>query len=237
MAALTLASCTQTVEGPYPVETFKTPKGSKVSVYLISHGSIAISTKDYSIQIDPVMAYKGGTLDYSCFPKADAIFISHEHGDHLDPAAIEALSKEGTLIYANAASIDKLGKGEAMANGESVKLTNKISVQAVPAYNIGKAFHPQGNGNGYVVDIEGLRIYVSGDTEDIEELSDLKDIDIAFLSANLPFTMTVDQCVNAAKIINPAVLFPYHLGETDMNEIKDKLEGSGIDVRLNEVLR
>ena len=121
-----------------------------------------------------------------------------------------------------------------MANGDKLQLAD-VSVEAVPAYNstVGREqFHPKGRDNGYILTIDGLRIYIAGDTEDIPEMAQIKDIDIAFLPCNQPYTMTPDQLVRAAKVIKPKVLFPYHYGQTDLSSIPAQLEGTGIDVRI-----
>ena len=114
-------------------------------------------------------------------------------------------------------------------------MVNEIALEAVPAYNTTEGhlqFHPKGRDNGYILTLDGLRIYIAGDTEDIPEMSDIKDIDIAFLPCNQPYTMTPEQLVRAAKVIKPKVLFPYHYGNTDVSTIPAKLEGEGIDVRI-----
>jgi L-ascorbate metabolism protein UlaG (beta-lactamase superfamily) len=124
-----------------------------------------------------------------------------------------------------------------MHNGDSVRMGPNIMLWAVPAYNITpgrEQFHPKGRDNGYVLSLDGLRIYIAGDTEDIPEMEQLKDIDIAFLPCNQPYTMTVDQLVRAAKIIKPKVLFPYHYSDTPINQVLMKLVGSGIDVRIRD---
>ncbi len=122
-----------------------------------------------------------------------------------------------------------------MENGDKLTLANDITLEAVPAYNITEGhlqFHPKGRDNGYILTLDGLRIYIAGDTEDIPEMGDLKDagIDIAFLPCNQPYTMTPEQLVNAAKMIKPKVLFPYHYGDTDISGIPTQLPG--IDVRI-----
>lgn len=221
---------------PLPnTEVFKAPEGGKVTITMISHGSIEISYKDCEIQVDPV----GSAIDYSAAPKADLVLITHEHGDHLDPYAVTAITKEGTTVICNAASASQLEGAQIMANGDT-KTVGDVVVTACPAYNISEGrtrFHPQGNGNAYLLTVGGLKIYVGGDTEDIPELAQLQGVDIAFLPVNQPYTMTVEQCISAALAMNPKVLIPYHLGDTDMQAIKDGLEGSGIDVRLHETLR
>lgn len=240
LLAASIAACSQ-ADSLYPVAEFSTPAGAPVSVSMIHHGSIALSYKGFNIQVDPVMKMGGGTIDYSGFSKADLILVTHEHGDHLDPDAIAALSKADTRVLLNPASRDKLGSGEAVANGDTLKV-GSVGVIAVPAYNITEdhlQFHPKGNGNGYILDFDGLRIYVSGDTEDIDEMASFGPVDVAFLSANQPYTMTTTQCIEAAMTIHPKVLVPYHLSDTDMQEIKNVLDSndSGIEVLLFEELR
>lgn len=156
--------------------------------------------------------------------------------DHLDAEAIAALTKEGTCLLMNQRSRDQYGSGEVIGNGEKKQLTDAILLEAVPAYNSTEGrenFHPKGNGNGYVLTIDGLRIYIAGDTEDIPEMAALKDIDVAFLPVNQPFTMTVEQCVAAAKAIQPKVLIPYHFSNTDLSTLPELLPG--IDVRLRQM--
>ena len=120
-----------------------------------------------------------------------------------------------------------------MKNGDKIQLADDFTVEAVPAYNKTEGrtqFHPKGRDNGYILTIDGLRIYIAGDTEDIPEMEAIKDIDIAFLPCNQPYTMTPEQLVNAAKTINPKVVFPYHYGQTDLSTIQSQLPG--IDVRI-----
>jgi L-ascorbate metabolism protein UlaG (beta-lactamase superfamily)/rhodanese-related sulfurtransferase len=220
----------------YEVERFISIQAHPVDITLIKHGTLAIAYKDITIQIDPVTKL-GKETDYANeFPKADFILVTHEHGDHLDPSAIEALTDDETILLLNPRSRDQLGRGEAIMNGEKRQLAKDILLEAVPAYNTTPGrenFHPKGNGNGYVLTIDGLRIYIAGDTEDIPEMAELKDIDVAFLPVNQPYTMTVEQCVNAARIIGPRVLIPYHFGQTDLSAVPSLLPG--IDVRLRQL--
>lgn len=122
-----------------------------------------------------------------------------------------------------------------MANGDRLQLADDITVEALPAYNITEGrtqFHPKGRDNGYLVTLDGLRIYIAGDTEDIPEMADIHDIDIAFLPCNQPYTMTTDQLVRAARLIRPRVLFPYHYGQTDVSALPAQLKADGVDVRI-----
>ena len=221
----------------YEVERFGTASGTPVDIVLIKHGSLAISYDGLSIQVDPV-AEHGKSTDYAKeFPKADVILVTHEHGDHLEDATIATLTGENTVLLLNQTSRDRIGRGEAIGNGETRTLCDgKIQLEAVPAYNTTPGrenFHPKGNGNGYVLTIDGLRIYIAGDTEDVPEMADLKDIDVAFLPVNQPYTMTVEQCVAAAKTFKPKVLIPYHFSKTDISTIPGLLPG--IDVRLRDL--
>lgn len=220
----------------YEVERFVSDGGKAVDITLIKHGTLAINFEDVSIHIDPVIQH-GKTTNYATdFPKADFILITHEHGDHLDAEAIKALTDENTRLIVNGKSYEKLGKGETIANGEILPLTDDITLEAVPAYNTTPGrenFHPKGSGNGYLLNIDGLHIYIAGDTEDIPEMADLKDIDVALLPVNQPYTMTVEQCVNAAKTIHPKVLIPYHFSQTDLSELPSLLPD--IDVRLRQM--
>lgn len=220
----------------FATDLFKTRNGAELSITFIKHGSLMLKYDGHVIQIDPVSEY----ADYSAFPKADIILITHEHGDHLDKKAIEASEKAGTLIIANENSQKIIGKGTVMKNGDRLSPTDYLTVEAVPAYNTTPGrdkFHPQGRDNGYILTVGGTRIYIAGDTEDIPELKDLKEkeIDIAFLPVNQPYTMTVPQAANAARMFSPKILYPYHYGDTQISELKEKLQGSGIEVRIREM--
>ena len=226
----------QGFSGKYEIEQFQTPSGKTVGITLIKHGSLEIHYKGLSFQIDPVSGLGKPTNYAAEFPKADYILITHEHGDHLDKEAISALHKESTRLITNARCAEMLGWGKVMANGDQLELQDGISLEAVPAYNYSEGhlqFHPKGRDNGFILTLEGLRIYIAGDTEDIPEMAQLKDIDIAFLPVNQPYTMTVEQCVKAAQTIAPKVLIPYHFGQTDLSSLPQLLPG--IDVRLREM--
>ncbi len=218
-------------------ETFATKSGKTLIIGLIKHGSLSMSYEGYEIQVDPVAAY-GKPTDYAAMPKADLILVTHEHADHLDAQAIETLTKEQTVLYLNQRSHNKIQRGEVLHNGDNRTVGKGILISAVPAYNTTPAhlqFHPKGVGNGYVLEIGGLRVYVAGDTEDIDEMEQLTDIDVAFLPVNQPYTMTVEQAVRAARVIHPRVLLPYHFGETDVEKIKQQLADTDIDVRLRDM--
>ena len=221
--------------GTYEVDEFTTESGKSVKIHALTHASIWIEAGDMQIYVDPVTKLGDKVIDYSQMPKADYILITHDHYDHLDKAAIKELTDSNTRLIVNKPSAEALGKGTIMANGDKRQLTERLTIEAVPAYNTTKGhtqFHPKGRDNGYILTIDGLRIYIAGDTEDISEMSDIKDIDIAFLPCNQPYTMTPAQLIKVARIIRPKVLFPYHYGETDLTLIPAQLHDEGIDVRI-----
>jgi len=219
----------------YEVDEFKTKSGKTVRFHALVHASIRMQYDGREIQIDPVTKLGNRTIDFTAMPKADILFVTHEHGDHFDKNAIKLLSNEKTQLIMNKRCTDMYEAGRAMANGDKIQLADDITVEAVPAYNISEGrtqFHPKGRDNGYILTVDGLRIYIAGDTEDIPEMATIQDIDIAFLPCNQPYTMTTDQLVKAAKTIKPKVLFPYHYGQTNVSALPAQLQSEGIDVRI-----
>lgn len=235
LAAVGLTSANGQTTAPYEVDTFQTASGKTVKFHALVHASIRIEYDGRQILIDPVTRLGNRTIDYSTMPKADYLFVTHEHGDHFDREALKLLSKDETKLIANQRCAEMLGYGQATKNDEVVAIDSDFLVQVVPAYNITEGhtqFHPKGRDNGYILNLDGLRIYIAGDTEDIPEMAAIKDIDIAFLPCNQPYTMTPAQLVNAAKMIRPKVLFPYHYGQTDVSPLPVQLKEEGIDVRI-----
>lgn len=219
----------------YEVDSFTTQNGKTVRIHALVHSSMRIEYDGTEIEIDPVSKLGEKTIDYAAMPKADYIFITHEHFDHLDTAAIKTITGDKTQLITNQSCADMLGYGTVMANGDVLQLADDITVEVVPAYNTTaehQNFHPKGRDNGFILTLDGLRIYIAADTEDIPEMANIKDIDIAFLPCNQPYTMTVEQLVNAARMVKPKVLFPYHYGQTDVSGIPSLLESDGIDVRI-----
>ena len=219
----------------YEVDVFKTKSGKTVKFHALVHASIRMEYDGKEIEIDPVTKLGNRTINLAAMPKANYIFVTHEHGDHFDKGAISQLSDSGTRLITNKRCADMLGSGEVMANGDKVQIADDFTVEAVPAYNYTEGrtqFHPKSRDNGYILTVDGLRIYIAGDTEDIPEMANIKDIDIAFLPCNQPYTMTTEQLVKAAKIIKPKVLFPYHYGQTDVTKLPSQLQGDGVDVRI-----
>ena len=219
------------------VDEFTTKSGKKVTFTCIKHASIEINYNGTEIQIDPVGFGVQPTTDYNQFPKANIILITHEHKDHFDREAITCVRTPATSIYSNTAVYNMFRNSIPLKNGDSIVYAPDIKIEAVPAYNYTEGhtqFHPKGRDNGYILTLDGLRIYIAGDTEDIPEMEAIKDIDVAFLPCNQPYTMTVDQLVKAAKTIKPKVLFPYHYSQTLISQAVMKLAGSGIDVRIRD---
>ena len=219
----------------YEVDVFKTKSGKTVKFHALVHASIRIEYDGKEIEIDPVTKLGNRTIDYVSMPKADYLFVTHEHGDHFDKEAIRLLTGDKTQLIANKRCADMLGNGQVMNNGDKKQIADDFTVEAVPAYNTTEGrtqFHPKGRDNGYILTIDGLRIYIAGDTEDIPEMQSIKDIDIAFMPCNQPYTMTTEQLVKAAKTVKPKVLFPYHYGQTDVSGVPSLLKDSGIEVRI-----
>ena len=225
-------------------DTFETASGKKLEITFIVHASLKFKFGDRVIYVDPTSVL----ADYSGCEKADFILYTHQHNDHFDLKALGDLATADTTIICTkdvAAAIPDAGTRdiEVMKNGDSVNFRKGFSVEAVPAYNylMREHFHPVGRDNGYILQFDDLKVYVSGDTEDVPAIHRLADkaIDIAFLPVNQPFTMTEKQAVNAAKIIKPRIFYPYHYGQTDQTTdlelICSGLEGSGIEVRLREM--
>lgn len=205
-------------------DVFKTSKGD-LTITFIGHGTLMMEFNGKVIHIDPVSNY----ADYSALPKADLVLITHDHGDHLDVNAIDKIKKANTQVVVSKSCAEKYAKGKVNKNGESAFMEG-IELEAVLAYNIknkrgdGSPFHPKGAGNGYVLHFGGKKVYVAGDTENIPEMAELKNIDIAFLPMNLPYTMTPEMVAEAVHLFHPKVLYPYHFGNTDTNKLHGLLK-------------
>ena len=223
-----------TEKGSAECDVFTTPSGKRLELHALMHGSVRIVFDGTEIQVDPVTKLGDRTVDFSSMPKAQYILVTHEHADHLDKTAIATLTADGTQLVTNERCAGMLGYGKVMKNGDKLQLPH-FTLEAVPAYNTTEGhlqYHPKGRDNGFVLTIDGMRIYIAGDTEDIPEMAQLTDIDIAFLPCNQPYTMTPEQLVKAARSFKPKVLFPYHYGQTDVTSLPATLKADGIDVRI-----
>jgi L-ascorbate metabolism protein UlaG (beta-lactamase superfamily) len=195
---------------------------------------------DKVIHIDPVLRMG----DYSSLPKADLIMITHAHGDHFDMNAIEKLGKPSTKLVVTKKCMESSEHLEnaMIMNDHEEKYVSGIKIRSVPAYNIkhkrenGNPYHPKGEGNGYIFRFGNKKVYVAGDTENTPEMKSLKDIDVAFLPMNLPYTMTPKMVADAALAFKPEILYPYHFGKTDTQKLVDMLANeSKVEVRIRNM--
>lgn len=212
-------------------QTFATSAG-EVKITPIYHASLLIEAGGKNIYVDPAKP-----ANFSGLPPADLILITDIHGDHMDANSISQISKQGTEIVAPPAVVKTITSAQPISNGET-KTWNGWSIEAIPMYNIkrgpapGTLYHPKGRGNGYVLTYGGKRFYFSGDTENIPEMRALKNIDVAFVCMNLPYTMPPDEAAEAVKAFHPKIVIPYHYRGSDLNVFKNDLQGTGIEVRL-----
>lgn len=223
-------------ENNFESDIIKSTEGD-IKITFIGHGTLLFEFKKMNIHIDPY----GRLADYSALPDADMILITHQHKDHFDQDAIADIVTGDTDFIVSETVFEKLGKGTILRNNESAKV-NGINIEAVPAYNIvnkrdsGEPYHPEGEGNGYILTMGDKRIYIAGDTENIPEMNNLKNIDIAFIPMNLPYTMDPEMAAKAVESFNPTVVYPYHYGETDPQQLVEKLKGrSSTEVRIREM--
>lgn len=224
-------------EKDQPADHLKTDAGDLV-IHPVYHATVMLDWNGKTIYVDPVAAEKR----LKGFPKADLILITDIHGDHHENQSIQALARDKTRIIAPPAVLEKLPdnlkkQATALRNGENGTVEG-IKIEAVPMYNLTpdrRKFHDKGRGNGYVLNLGGKRLYFSGDTEDIPEMRALKNIDVAFVCMNLPYTMTVEQAASAVKEFKPKIVYPYHYRGSDTEKFKSLVgEDSGIEVRLRD---
>jgi L-ascorbate metabolism protein UlaG (beta-lactamase superfamily) len=221
-------------------DTFDTEAGP-ITVHPVSHASFVMETPKGTIYVDPV----GDAAQYADFPPADLVLITHEHGDHYNAETLSALVGESTQLITNPAVFDMLpddlkGKATAVANAEMAQFAG-MNIEAIPAYNmteVRKNFHPEGRDNGYVLNFDKFRVYISGDTEDIPEMRQLSDIDLAFVCMNLPFTMDVNAAASAVSEFAPTYVYPYHYrgrdGGTQDPEAFAKRVGTDVEVKMGK---
>jgi L-ascorbate metabolism protein UlaG (beta-lactamase superfamily) len=225
LLAITMAAQTR------PTERFETSAGT-LTITPVRHASLMIQAGGKIIHVDP-----WSQANYEGLPKADLILITDIHGDHMDAKAIEAVRKPGTRIIAPAAVKQTITDATELKNG-ATESWEKFTIEAVPMYNLkrgpseGKLFHDKGRGNGYIVTYGGKRFYLAGDTEGTPEMRALKNIDVAFIPMNLPYTMPPEEAAEAVKAFRPKVVYPYHYRESDTKLFAEALKGTGIDVRL-----
>ena len=226
------ATTVTAAEGP-PTDRIATSAGP-LDLTFLGHGTHMLTFKDTVLHVDPY----GKVADYAALPRADLVLLTHDHADHLDQAALALVRTPVTDIVLPPVCADRVQGGLILKNGET-RTVRGITVTAVPAYNLvhhrdnGEPFHPRGAGNGYLLDFGDTRLYVAGDTENIPEMAALKDVDIAFLPMNLPYTMTPEMVADAARSLRPRILYPYHYGDTDPQRLLELLRDQpDIEVRI-----
>jgi L-ascorbate metabolism protein UlaG (beta-lactamase superfamily) len=212
-----------------------------LKITLIGHGTLMFEHGGKILHVDPWTEVG----NYTSLPKADLVLITHHHRDHFDPAALEKIIKDNTIIVMTqkcAEQIEDMSWSPIlMANGDKRTLGG-FSIEAIPAYNLvhkresGEPFHPKGEGNGYIITFGDKRIYVAGDTENTPEMKALKDIDAAFIPMNLPFTMDSTMAADAVKAFKPKILYPYHTrskGEDQVAGFMELMKGfDEVDIRI-----
>ena len=227
--SLLLLSCKgKTEKEPAPETAVTSPETTarpeNPEIIPVSHATAVVQWGETTIYIDPV----GGAELFTDYPPADLILITDEHGDHYNLETLRGLPTQNAKIVAPSAVANQIPDSftpqvDVLDNG-AVKERYGISIEAIPMYNLreeAKNFHVKGRGNGYVLEKDGIRVYFSGDTEDIPEMRALKDIDKAFVCMNLPYTMTVEQAADAVLDFAPAEVYPYHYrGRPDVSDVK-----------------
>ena len=217
-------------------DSFETTAGT-LTITFVGHGTLMLTCGATVVHVDPVSQ----EADYEQMPKADLILVTHGHSDHLDVDAIGTLRKPDTEVLLPPSCAASVVGGIAIGPGESRPFRD-LKIAAIDAYNIqhervkGVPFHPKGEGVGYIVGFGGTRVYIAGDTENTREVKALRNIDIAFLPMNLPYTMTPEMVADAARAFRPAVLYPYHFGDTDTDELGRLLaREKEIEVRVRDL--
>lgn len=206
----------------------------EVRITPVRHGTVLLEIAGKAWCVDP-----WSQADLSSLPKADVILVTDIHGDHMDPKAIDQLKKADTVIVAPDAVAKTVDEARALANGESATVAG-VKIEAVSMYNLkrgpepGKFFHDKGRGNGYVLNIGDKRVYFSGDTEVTPEMRALKNIDVAFVCMNLPYTMSPEEAAEGVRTFQPKVVYPYHYRDSDLGKFKAALAETPIEVRLRE---
>ena len=235
-AIMLLVAAVPVMADELEVDRIPTSQG-ELAITFIGHASLMFEYRGRIIHLDPWSPMG----DYAALPDADLVLLTHEHIDHLDPAAIEAVSTPETVLVYTESCSGLYDSGNIMRNGDTMHLFG-ITIEAVPAYNIhrkrtdGSLFHPKGVSNGYIITFGNLRVYCAAETEIIPELSYVHDIDIAFFSMNMPYNMTPEDVAEAARIVKPRILYPIHFSDSDVGRVADLLRSEPwIEVRIRDM--
>jgi L-ascorbate metabolism protein UlaG (beta-lactamase superfamily) len=216
------------------------PHTSDIGITPISHASLVLDWEGHIILADPV----GGAEAFSKHPSPSIILLTDIHGDHLSTSTLESVAKADTIIVAPQAVADLLptttpGTIVVLKNGEK-SVQKGFSIEAVPMYNVPESetsLHAKGRGNGYVVENAGKRVYISGDTSNTPEMRELKNIDIAFVCMNLPYTMGVEEAAQAVLAFKPKRVIPYHYrgqeGLSDTNKFKELVNAGDQNIQVD----
>lgn len=214
--------------------TVPTSNGDLV-IHPVSHASFVMSWNGKTIYVDPV----GGVGAYDGLPRPDMILITDIHGDHLDGNTLQGVVSNAEILAPGAVVSELPGglveRAVSLSNGAIAERFG-ITVKAIPMYNLTEdrlQYHDKGRGNGYVVTMGGVNVYISGDTEDIPEMRALKDIDVAFICFNLPYTMTEGQAAAAVNAFRPGIVYPYHYRGSDV-ALFTELVDDDIEVRVGD---
>lgn len=222
-------------------DTIPTADGA-VALHAIHHAAFTLTWKGLTILVDPAPPFGGTpsadvTAEYRALPKPQLILLTHDHPDHFNVPILEAVSGGAEIVAPkevyDVMPADLQAKTKVLANGEMTSVAG-VPIEAVAMYNTTPdrtQYHPKGGGDGYLLTIGGKRIYIAGDTEETPEMDALKDVDVAFLPMNLPYTMDISQAAKAVKDFRPKVVYPYHSRGSDVAKFK-MLVGDAADVRL-----
>jgi L-ascorbate metabolism protein UlaG (beta-lactamase superfamily) len=210
--------------------------GGDLIVHPINHATLALAFSNVVVYVDPV----GGETRFAGLPRPTLILITDIHGDHLNLDTLKAVAGTKAALAVSPAVAEKLpaelrARASVLTNGAKATVGG-VGIEAVPAYNTTTDrlnFHAKGRGNGYLIELGGQRIYISGDTEDIPEMRALRDVDLAFLCMNLPYTMTVEQAADAVRAFKPRIVYPYHSRGSDLEKFQKQV-GAASDVRLRD---
>ncbi|SRX55236.1 MBL fold metallo-hydrolase [Aequorivita sp. CIP111184] len=250
--AIAFTACKNTSENTESNAIINTPlekvdggeaaKDEGFTINPVEHASMVLNWDGIIIYVDPV----GGKEMYSSYTEPDLVLVTHIHGDHMDIPTLESIVLDKTQLIAPKAVFEKLPKNlqdktKLLSNGEKIS-DLEIEIEATPMYNLrpeALKFHEKGRGNGYVLEKNNKRIYISGDTEDIPEIRNLKNIDIAFVCMNLPYTMTVDKAAEAVLAFKPKTVYPYHYrgteGLSDVAKFKSLIEAGNPDIKVTQL--
>jgi L-ascorbate metabolism protein UlaG (beta-lactamase superfamily) len=234
MTAAVFALLVTVVDGALGRETDTiAATGGDIQITPITHGSVQIEYAGKVIHVDP---WSQG--DYSGAAQADLILVTDIHRDHLDPEMIQKLRKPDATVVAPAPAALKIERATVLANGERETVAGVV-VEAVPMYNLergptpGQLYHTKGRGNGYIITLGDKRLYFSGDTECVPEIRGLENIDAAFMTMNLPYTMPPSEAAECVRAFGPKIVYPYHYRGSNLDELVEALKDRpDIEIRL-----